>query len=87
LNLELSDDEDNKENEPPITILPYDNALTPWADPEVSHSDLCIHWEDRTGLTATYCGLSYEYFIVGPLHALRFIGLTHLRNVRSEFTK
>jgi hypothetical protein len=75
--LGLSDDEDNKENVLPVTILPYDDALTPWADPEVLRTDLCISWEDRTWQTATYCGLSYEYFTVGPPHVPCFVGLTY----------
>jgi hypothetical protein len=75
--LGLSEDEDNKENILPVTILPYDNVLTPWADPKVLRSDLCIPWEDHVWLTATYCGLSYKYLTVGPPHALRFVKLTH----------
>jgi hypothetical protein len=31
----LALDEDGTENKFPITILPYDDALAPWADPEV----------------------------------------------------
>jgi hypothetical protein len=61
-----SDNEDDKENILPVTILPYNDALTPWAD--LLRSDLHISWEDRTWQTATYCGLSYEYFSVGPPH-------------------
>jgi hypothetical protein len=74
-----SDNEDDKENILLVTILPYNDVLTPWADPEVLCSDLRISWEDHTWQTATYCGLSYEYFSVGPPHAPRFVGLTYRR--------
>jgi hypothetical protein len=72
-----SDNEDDKENILPVTILPYNDVLTPWADPEVLHSDLRISWEDCTWQTATYCGLSYEYFSIRLPHAPRFVGLTY----------
>jgi hypothetical protein len=73
----LALDEDGMENEFPVTILPYDDALTRWADPEVLRSDLHIRWNDHTWKTGTYCGLSFEYFITRPDHAPRFVGLTH----------
>jgi hypothetical protein len=73
-------DDEGKENETPVTILPYDNALTPWANPEVLRSDLHISWGNRAWQTGTYCGLSYKFFTTGPHHAPRFVGLTHRRH-------
>jgi hypothetical protein len=70
-------DDENKENKTPVTILPYDDALTPWADPEVLRSNLHIGWENCAWQTGTYCGLSYEFFVTGPHHAPCFVGLTH----------
>jgi hypothetical protein len=72
-------DDEDKENETPVTILPYDDALTPWADPEVLRSNLHISWENHAWQTGTYCGLSYEFFVTSPHHTLRFVGLTHHR--------
>jgi hypothetical protein len=72
-------DDEDKENETPVTILPYNDALTPWADPKVLRSDLHIGWENRAWQTGMYCGLSYEFFVTGLHHAPRFVGLTHCR--------
>jgi hypothetical protein len=72
-------DDEDKENETPVTILPYDDALTPWADPEVLWSNLHIGWENHAWQTGMYCGLSYKFFVTGPHHAPCFVGLTHCR--------
>jgi hypothetical protein len=72
-------DDKDKENETPVTILPYDDALTSWANPEVLRSDLHISWENHAWQTGTYCGLSYEFFVTGPHHTPRFVGFMHCR--------
>ena len=71
------DREINDKNEPPVTALPYNANLTPWADPEVTQADLHIVWEDCTWQTGTYCSVMYEYFVTGPPHNLHFVGITN----------
>jgi hypothetical protein len=76
----LSDiNEDNEEEPTAAPSILYDATLTPWGDPQVFCSDLAVSWENRTWQTGTYCGLSYEFFTDGPLHAQRFTGVSRGR--------
>jgi hypothetical protein len=73
----LSDiNEDNEEELAPTPSLLYNIALTPWGDPQVFCSNLAMSWENRSWQTGTYCGLSYEFFTNGPLHAQHFTGIS-----------
>ncbi len=55
--------------------LPYNPELPPWGNPTVTDLDLCQPWTNREWLTATYCGTAYKYYVYGPPHATRFIGI------------
>jgi hypothetical protein len=69
-------DKDNEEELTPAPSLLYDITLAPWGDPQVFRSNLAVSWENCTWQTGTYCGLSYEFFTNGPLHAQCFTGVS-----------